>query len=44
MIMNRYMHMIGWKVDNKWDKYEVLVDVCVIETVLLVGATINWIL
>ena len=39
MKTNRYLHIIGWKSEGKWDIEETAVDVAILSTMLL---AITW--
>ena len=39
-MINRLLHGIGWKVDGKWNKEEVLLDYSIFSTVFLIVSLI----
>ena len=42
-MLDRYLENIGWKVDGEWDKYEVAVDVAIVEGMMLIVMFVGWI-
>jgi len=42
--MDNLLHKIGWKVHQRWDTTEVMLDILIVATVSVVAFTIWWLL